>query len=430
MIRKQFNILRLSIDNLRRRWRIYTLLAGATGLGTAVILCLFFSADLLKRTAQLNLMSLPLNKLRVYPGDSADGTGERNGDISSEEIDMLRQDPDVLRVWPQIDYGRSAQIYITVRLPRTNPQPYHITVEVFGVPKKLIEQDLFKGSSFAYSGKANEPVPLIFPERVVNMMKRGIEQKLNNLILIPANYVKMIDVHIELNVKRGLFTSGTQPINCVPAGSSLNIQQNGVAVPMEAVREWNRKYAREKDPGAYSRVLIETAHPEKAAQIAEELEKKGYHIESSRSTFEQIQNMFAGVHGAVAVFGFLIVLSIGAGLFNGMNLVVFAERDIIGVMRAVGAKRRDILESLLLQSVITGIAGGIFGTAAAFGTGFIIEQPLISLIRDYGISADSFIIFRPVWAAGGILVPPLVCVIFGLLPALSASAKEPCEVLK
>lgn len=247
----------------------------------------------------------------------------------------------------------------------------------------------------------------------------------------PVELMRHFNANIYLEMYGGAKDAqGYMQIPCSPAGVSLNIPQIGVAVPIEQVKKWNEAYGGRKGGALYSRVLVETADPRKAADLARRYEGKGFVIESSRSTFEQIQNIFSGVQAGVIVFGFLIILSVGVGLFHGMNLVVFSERDIIGVMRAVGAKKRDIIESLLLQAAATGIIGGIAGTAAAFGAGFMLEDVMLGLIRDYGLFADRLFIFDPVWAVWGVCITPLVCVAFGLLPALSAAAKEPCEALK
>ncbi|MFC1479487.1 ABC transporter permease [Planctomycetota bacterium] len=434
MIRKQLNIIRLSIDNLQRRWKIYFLLAGAAGIGTAIILFLLLSAEGLRHVAQKNLMLLPLNKLWIRPGSSPGGSGEKKAEarITEDLIREFENDPEVTRVWPQVDYRLSAFVELIISVV-VYKEKFDSIVEVYGVHKDLVKDDLFKGCSFDFDEeKPGGKVPVMLPSSVVNMLNKKIARmaSLPEGKQFPVDIIKNFNANIYLEMDRRTGEKGYMRIPCKPVGVSPNIPQIGVAVPIAQAKKWNAGYGGQKGETAYSRVLVETVNPQKAADLSLVFEKKGFVIESSRSTFEQIQNLFAGIQGTVVVFGFLIVISVGVGLFNGMNLVVFSERDIIGVMRAVGAKRRDIIESLLLQAVATGIIGGVIGSAVAFGAGFGIEQSLISLIRSYGISADSLFDFKPLWAAGGILIPPLVFVIFSLLPALNSVAIEPSEALK
>lgn len=426
MMRKQLNIIRLSLDNLRRRWTIYLLLAGAAGICTAVILFLLLAAEGLRNIAHDNLMLLPLNKLWIKPGPrSGSGTEAR---ITEDLLKTLEQDSGIVRVWPQIDYRLSAfvELQISVVVYR---EKFDSIVEVYGVHGDLVKDDLFKGRSFS-AGENDEEIPVVLPASVVHMLNK----KIARMAHLPEG--KTFPVGLMQNFKAAVYlenqgrTGGKYVrIPCRPAGVSMNIPQIGVAVPISRVKKWNKEYGGVQGEASFSRVLIETGDPEKAAALARRFEEKGFAIESSRETFEKIQSLFTGLQLTIAVLGILIIFSAGVGLFNGMTLVVFAERDIIGVMRAVGAKKRDIIENLLLQAAAAGTAGGIAGTAAAFGAAFGMEQALVSLITSYGMSAQSLFVLSPLWAAGGILIPALICVIFSLPPVLKAVSVNPSDVL-
>jgi ABC-type antimicrobial peptide transport system permease subunit len=427
MIRKQANIIRLSLDNVMRRWKVYLLLVFAVAIGTAIILFLLLSAEGLQRTARSNLMRLPLNKLWIRPGLSKGSETEvPDIAITSELIQELTSSPDIVKVWPQTDYSRASYVELVIQVLMFR-RDFSSIVEIYGVHDDLIKVDLFEGESFEIKdGK----IPVIFPAAVVNMLNNQIARKiLPEGKKFKTDVIRNFNVNLYLEMDRKSGKTGFKQISCRAVGVSSQIPQIGVAVPIETVKKWNLAYGGQTGE-QYSRVLVETVDPEQASLLSRKLDDRGYTIESSRETFESIQQIFKSVQIAVGVFGILIIISVGVGLFNGMNLVVYSERDIIGVMRAVGAKGRDILEGVLLQAVWIGIAGGLLGTACAFVTAFAVEGYLVSLLKNYSITAEHLFSFNWIMCIGGVCIPPAVCMMFGLLPALRAVTLKPAEVLK
>lgn len=423
MIRRQINFLMLSMDNVLRRWKIYLMMIFAVAIGTAIIIFLFMFTDGLKRTAHSSLMLLPLNKIWVKPATSDNAQDAIL--LTSDVIAGLQEDTGIVKVWPQVDYCRSAyvELVIDVGIYRRD---FGSMVEVYGVKEEFIQEGLFKDCSFSYSPR--EEVPIVFPESVVNMLNHSIAQKLN--MTFPKETITGFNVNLHLKTDRALSSEEFKLIQCRVVGTSMTIPQIGVAVPLEALKEWNRSFGGKKGGAEYSRVLIEAENPEKASRLSAELEEQGYLIESSRKTFNSIQNIFSGVNFAVVVLGLLIIISVGIGLFNGLNLVVFSERDMIGVMRAVGAKRIHILEIMMLQVVFIGLVGGVLGTGFAFLTAFGIEDHIISLMNKYTLTIESPFRFNGLLFAGGGIIPPLVCLVFGIIPALHAVTLKPQDALK
>ena len=178
-------------------------------------------------------------------------------------------------------------------------------------------------------------------------------------------------------------------------------------------------------------VIALTRRPEKASVLAKGLEDKGFNIDSSRRVFEYIKKIFRTVQIVILLLGLLIVISVGIGTFNGLNLVVYSERDIIGVMRAVGAKRRDIMEIILLQAVWIGIAGGILGTAIVFLGASGLEGYITKVLQSsYDLKVGDLFSFSLPLIFGGLFFPSAACLIFGILPGLRAISLKPADVLK
>ena len=109
----------------------------------------------------------------------------------------------------------------------------------------------------------------------------------------------------------------------------------------------------------------------------------------------------------------------GIGVMAIMTISVKERTREIGTRRALGARRREILQQFLLEAVfLTGI-GGILGVVLGSGVGVAVH-----LITDFPISL-------PWWSfALGVGFSGTVGVAFGLFPAIRASGLDPIEALR
>jgi putative ABC transport system permease protein len=119
------------------------------------------------------------------------------------------------------------------------------------------------------------------------------------------------------------------------------------------------------------------------------------------------------------IFASISLLVGGIGIMNIM-LVSVAERvREIGIRKAVGATKRQILEQFLLEALLMTLGGGIFGLILAYAVGYLIAlQFSLPLVFSWWIFAI------------GLGVPLLVGVIFGLWPAARAARQDPIVALK
>jgi putative ABC transport system permease protein len=120
------------------------------------------------------------------------------------------------------------------------------------------------------------------------------------------------------------------------------------------------------------------------------------------------------------------VMAIAAGgltVLNTMMMAVFERTREIGVLRAVGWRRRAVLRMILRESVLLGLLGGVLGVVLSFG--------LTALMRT-NASLGSWV--DPVWAwdifARAMLLSLLLGAAGGLYPAYRATRLQPIEALR
>ena len=154
-------------------------------------------------------------------------------------------------------------------------------------------------------------------------------------------------------------------------------------------------------------------------------------LEQARTT----RMMFMIFMGLVAAISLVVG---GIGIMNIMLATVTERTREIGIRRALGAKRSDIVRQFLVETIVLSVVGGATGIVAG-----VICNPAISLARD--IIKDRFpqtfaalpevvqkltptIVPESIPIAFGISV--VVGVIFGLYPAIRAAKMSPIEALR
>jgi putative ABC transport system permease protein len=154
---------------------------------------------------------------------------------------------------------------------------------------------------------------------------------------------------------------------------------------------------------------IEPKHPKKDVTIVVPLQLL---MEAQRTA-----RQWSFVLGTIASISLLVG---GIGIMNIMLATVTERTREIGIRRALGAKRRDITEQFLIESVVLSGVGGLLGMALGIGIPFVIKyfvpdiKPIVtysSVILSFGISVG-------------------VGILFGLYPARRAALMDPIEALR
>ena len=135
------------------------------------------------------------------------------------------------------------------------------------------------------------------------------------------------------------------------------------------------------------------------------------------SQFDSIFGMVGLIAIAISSVGLLVG---GIGVMNIMLVSVTERTQEIGIRKAIGARRRDIVSQFLYEAMTLTVFGGILGVVLSFGVSQIIMFFVPSLPATI-----------PPWAVvTGLVVSVTVGLVFGVWPAMKASRLDPIECLR
>lgn len=134
----------------------------------------------------------------------------------------------------------------------------------------------------------------------------------------------------------------------------------------------------------------------------------------------QITGIMTMLLGSIAGISLLVG---GIGIMNIMLVSVTERTREIGIRKAVGAKRRDILTQFVVESIVVSVLGGALGVAAGFGVSRLLQG-----VNFNGQALQTVVSVEAVLLAFG--VSAAVGLFFGIYPAMRAAALNPIEALR
>ncbi|MCP4901965.1 MAG: FtsX-like permease family protein [bacterium] len=140
---------------------------------------------------------------------------------------------------------------------------------------------------------------------------------------------------------------------------------------------------------------------------------------------EELLNTTGSILGAVTqVVGGVVSIALlvgGIGIMNIMLVSVTERTREIGVRKAVGARRADVLVQFLIEAVTLSLLGGFVGVLGGWGLGVLVAKMIPGFPPAH----------VPIWAVAlGFGFAAVVGIVFGTYPAAKAAALDPIEALR
>ena len=301
--------------------------------------------------------------------------------------------------------SRSAQVKFETK--KTDPN-----VEISGIDENYLDvkgYDLSAGRNFTKHEIASGNFKAIITDGIVKKLFRGNPEKaLEQSVIVNGHRFRVIGV---LKSK----------------GSAMNFSgDRSVLIPFENAR------INFSSPNLNIPIIVQVLRPD-AMQDAESAaiglfrnirmlkikDENNFEIQKSDALVDELKDNTTKLRMSAVVIGMITLLGAAIGLMNIMLVSVTERTREIGIIKALGAKRSNIMFQFLTEAIIICQLGGMVGIILGILVGNIITL----------FMGGSFLI-PWVWITLGVITCLIVGIASGMYPAIKASKLDPVEALR
>jgi len=252
---------------------------------------------------------------------------------------------------------------------------------------------------------------------------------LRDVVVLGAGLAKTIFPHVSPLGEKVKFDGINYTVIGVlePKGGSVGGQQDNFAVipittGLNRYGRWWRSLAilvQARDRASYEDTVDQVRGIMRVIRKVPPGKEDDFEILSNDSMISQFNALTLAVRLGVAVVSSIALLAAGVGIMNIMLVSVTERTREIGIRRAIGAKKRNIMTQFIMEAVVLceigGAFGVVFGILGGNATAFFLKLPPV-------IPVD--------WIVIGLVICSIVGIIFGTYPAWKAANLDPIESLR
>jgi putative ABC transport system permease protein len=203
-------------------------------------------------------------------------------------------------------------------------------------------------------------------------------------------------------------------------------QDNFAIIPITTFQSFYGKYSRSvnitvmaADKSTYNELIEFTEGYFRTIRKVAPGEANDFEIHSNEQVLTQINDITSGVRVGSIVVGAIALLAAGVGIMNIMLVSVTERTREIGIRKAIGARKINILIQFLVEAVTLSLLGGLVG---------IFLGIVVGNLAGSFLNATAVI---PIdWVIIGVILCVVIGMVFGTYPAYKASNLDPIDALR
>lgn len=390
-------LLRLSIGALRanKLRSLLTMLGVIIGVFAVIVLVSLGSG--LQKYITDQISGLGSNLIFVIPGQvggaRTPGGQQVNKLVLADSKNLSAQLKDIADVGPVV------QKIATLKYKSLSDKDTSVLGTTANYPQIIVNASIEQGRFFALSQERSGARVAVIGQTVKKKLFAH-ENPLGNKLSVAGNQYTVVGV---LKTR----------------GSTFGIDQdNTIIIPINAaqrqfgVTNLNTIYLSAKRPE-----LVRLVNQQAKKILLKRLSESEFTLQTQEETLSTISSIIGALTVALGGIAAISLIVGGIGVMNIMLVSVTERTREIGLRKALGARRNDILKQFLFEAVILSVVGGIIGIILGLGASYILARFFISEVTPWSV----VLAFAFSVAVG---------VIFGIAPAYRASRLSPIEALR
>jgi len=213
---------------------------------------------------------------------------------------------------------------------------------------------------------------------------------------------------------RGARRDGFEPAQVV--GVSRYALRLGVTVPLATARRLLSDYGEPAQDEVYASILLRVSNPSKVPEVAAAVQAAGLAVDE---TARRTSDILTAATALASLVGLLVLMLAGLNIAHTFFAQLTERRRELAILRAVGARRVDLVLLVLTQAALVGAAGGALGLLFAHGGRLLLNATARALLGDFPFVPTCVL---PAWLDGVALIAAVAAAIAGAAwPAVRAA---------
>jgi ABC-type antimicrobial peptide transport system permease subunit len=201
-----------------------------------------------------------------------------------------------------------------------------------------------------------------------------------------------------------------------------------ILAPIENLRAAFRVGAPDAQP-RFAALMVRARDLNEVTAVRERIGELGYDTIASETLLANVERYVRVVEIVLAGIGVIALVIAALGIGNAILASIRERRREIGVMKAIGARNRDVLRVFLIEAAAVGVVGGLLGTLAGWGAAEVVDAVVNRYLGGQGLAAAP-LVFPWGVAVGGILGSTILAVAAGAGPSIRASRLPAAEAME
>jgi putative ABC transport system permease protein len=258
-------------------------------------------------------------------------------------------------------------------------------------------------------------------------LKEGAYSRGNSGCLVGSKFADDNNINVGSRISIGPDGSlGTLRVTGIieERGMAFDVSTDSAVV---ATQDWFDSAYNRND---YDKVVVKVKDLDALATVTTAIENqmnkrdKIVDVVDTRKTMETIFQTFGQITTFVSAIGGISMLVAGVSILNIMMMSVTERIKEIGIMRSIGAQRKEVMAMFLYEALILGVVGSLIGGVMSLLGGYAISSLMLQTTKYLFVPSSMISIVY------GVSFGIIICLICGIYPAWRAANLSPIDALR